>query len=185
MPWESGLLPDAIQIIEPGGLEPADDALMAVGGKAFNLLKLAADGLSRAARLCVADVDVRGLDRGGSAFARRLPDARCRSARQAGAGGGAGFGDPKRPLLVSVRSGAPVSMPGMLDTVLDVGLTRANISGLIAQSGNPRMAWDCYLRLIESYATTVHGLHAAPFDEAGARIMAAACCYDIAGTRHA
>ena len=180
MPWESGLLPDGIQIIEPGGLEPADDALMAVGGKAFNLLKLAAMGFPVPPGFVLPTSMCAGWIAAGPLspddFRTLVAGPLDRLERAAGAG----FGDPKRPLLVSVRSGAPVSMPGMLDTVLDVGLTRANISGLIAQSGNPRMAWDCYLRLIESYATTVHGLHAAPFDEAGVRIMAAASATTLA-----
>lgn len=65
------------------------------------------------------------------------------------------FGSSRHPLLVSVRSGAPVSMPGMLDTVLDVGLTDASLAGLIRETGDPVFAWDCYRRLIESYAEVV------------------------------
>ncbi|MGD0816804.1 MAG: PEP/pyruvate-binding domain-containing protein, partial [Methanomassiliicoccales archaeon] len=65
------------------------------------------------------------------------------------------FNDPSRPLLVSVRSGAPVSMPGMMSTILNVGLTRSGVEGLIAQSGNPRFGWDCYRRLIASYGEGV------------------------------
>jgi pyruvate, orthophosphate dikinase len=73
------------------------------------------------------------------------------------------FGDRRRPLLVSVRSGAAVSMPGMLDTVLDVGCTSAATRGLIRMTGNPGFAWDCRRRFLESYAETVLGLEAAPF----------------------
>ena len=58
------------------------------------------------------------------------------------------FGDPKNPLLVSVRSGARKSMPGMMDTVLNVGLNDVTIQGLIAQTNNPRFAYDAYRRLI-------------------------------------
>lgn len=65
------------------------------------------------------------------------------------------FGDVKNPLLVSVRSGARRSMPGMMETVLNVGLTEKTIKGLIAQSGNERFAYDAYRRLIMMYADVV------------------------------
>jgi len=79
---------------------------------------------------------------------------------------GLGLGDGRRPLLLSVRSGAPVSMPGMLETVLDIGLCDATVDGLVAMTGNPRLAWDCYRRLVESYARVVAGCPAEPFEEA-------------------
>ena len=65
------------------------------------------------------------------------------------------FGDESNPLLVSVRSGARRSMPGMMETVLNVGLTQKNIKGIIAQSGNERFAYDAYRRLIMMYADVV------------------------------
>lgn len=74
------------------------------------------------------------------------------------------LGDSRAPLLVSVRSGAPVSMPGMLATVLDVGLTPESVQGLIRLSGDPRFAWDCYRRFAESYATVVGELPQDLFD---------------------
>ena len=65
------------------------------------------------------------------------------------------FGDEKNPLLVSVRSGARKSMPGMMETILNVGLTEKTIKGLIAQSGDDRFAYDAYRRLIMMYADVV------------------------------
>ena len=65
------------------------------------------------------------------------------------------FGDPKNPLLVSVRSGARSSMPGMMETVLNVGLNETTIQGIIQQTGNPRFAYDAYRRLIMMYADVV------------------------------
>jgi len=65
------------------------------------------------------------------------------------------FGSPRNPLLVSVRSGAPFSMPGIMETLLNVGLTRDTIRGLILSTGNPRFAWDSYRRLLVSYGTIV------------------------------
>ena len=73
---------------------------------------------------------------------------------------GLAFGGRRKPLLVSVRSGAPVSMPGMMETLLNVGLCEATLPGLLRQSGNPRMVWDAYRRLIASYAQLVAGLPA-------------------------
>ncbi len=73
------------------------------------------------------------------------------------------FGDRRRPLLVSVRSGAARSMPGMLDTILDVGCTPAAIHGLIRMSGHPRFAFDCRRRFLESYGSIVLGVDAAVF----------------------
>ena len=76
--------------------------------------------------------------------------------------------------MVSVRSGAPVSMPGMLETVLDVGLNDATLRGLVRLTGNPRAAWDSYRRLVQSFATVVEGKTARAFDaEAGAALRAA------------
>jgi pyruvate, orthophosphate dikinase len=68
------------------------------------------------------------------------------------------FGDRRRPLLLSVRSGAAVSMPGMLNTVLNVGCTSAATRGLIRMTGNPGFAWDCRRRFLEGFAENVLGL---------------------------
>ncbi|MFN3134432.1 MAG: pyruvate, phosphate dikinase [Candidatus Kryptonium sp.] len=68
------------------------------------------------------------------------------------------FGDPKNPLLVSVRSGAPVSMPGMMDTILNLGLNDETVKGLIEQTRNERFAWDAYRRFVQMYGDVVLGL---------------------------
>ncbi len=67
------------------------------------------------------------------------------------------FGGSRRPLLLSVRSGAAVSMPGMLESILNVGLCDSTIDGLIRMTGNPKFVWDSYRRLIETYAKVVYG----------------------------
>lgn len=84
------------------------------------------------------------------------------------------LGDPRRPLVLSVRSGAPVSMPGMLETVLDVGLCARTVEGLAARTGNPRLAWDSYRRLIESFASVVAAVSSQPFQQAVGQQVAAA-----------
>ena len=76
------------------------------------------------------------------------------------------FGDATDPLLVSVRSGARVSMPGMMDTVLNLGINDATVQGLAAVSGDARFAWDSYRRFIQMYADVVLGLDHGAFEEA-------------------
>ena len=68
------------------------------------------------------------------------------------------FGSPENPLLVSVRSGARVSMPGMMDTILNLGLNDSVINGIITKSGNERFAWDSYRRFVQMYGDVVMGL---------------------------
>ena len=76
------------------------------------------------------------------------------------------IGDAADPLLVSVRSGAPMSMPGMMDTVLNLGLNDRSIQGLIAQTDNPRFAWDSYRRFIQMFSNVVIGLDGDLFENA-------------------
>jgi pyruvate,orthophosphate dikinase len=78
---------------------------------------------------------------------------------------GLGFGDPKKPLLVSVRSGARVSMPGMMDTVLNLGLNDATVEGLAAASGDDRFAWDSYRRFIQMFGSVVLDVEHHRFEE--------------------
>ncbi len=78
---------------------------------------------------------------------------------------GKGFGDPKNPLLVSVRSGAKFSMPGMMDTVLNLGLNDETLAGLIALTGNERFAWDAYRRFVAMFGRIVLGIDGRKFDE--------------------
>lgn len=76
------------------------------------------------------------------------------------------FGDNENPLLVSVRSGARISMPGMMDTVLNLGLNDETIQGLINQTGNPRFAYDSYRRFIQMFSNVVLGLEHSKFEHA-------------------
>ena len=75
------------------------------------------------------------------------------------------FGDEAKPLLVSVRSGARVSMPGMMDTVLNLGLNDRTVEGLAAASGDPRFAWDSYRRFVQMYGSVVLGVDHHRFEE--------------------
>ncbi|HZT54247.1 MAG TPA: PEP/pyruvate-binding domain-containing protein, partial [Gaiellaceae bacterium] len=80
------------------------------------------------------------------------------------------FGDPEDPLLVSVRSGAAISMPGMMDTILNLGLSDEAVEGLARTTGNPRFARDSYRRLIQMYGEVVDGVDADRFERALAEL---------------
>src|SRR5690606_13642261 len=75
------------------------------------------------------------------------------------------FGDKEDPLLVSVRSGARTSMPGMVDTILNLGLNDSTVQGLIKKSGNERFAYDSYRRFIQMYSNVVFSLEHENFEE--------------------
>src|SRR5437016_453100 len=75
-----------------------------------------------------------------------------------------GFGDPKNPLLVSVRSGAKFSMPGMMDTILNLGINDQVVEGLTKLTSNPRFAWDAYRRFIAMYGNVVEGIEKNEFE---------------------
>ena len=83
------------------------------------------------------------------------------------------FGDPNDPLLVSVRSGAAVSMPGMMDTILNLGLNDDAVAGLAKSTGNERFAYDSYRRLIQMYGEVVDGVEGHRFEQPLADLKAA------------
>ena len=137
-----------------------------LGGKGANLAEMAGIGLPVPPGLTIATpVCAAFYDAGG-----KLPDAVRAEvlAALAHVEGVAGkrFGDAADPLLVSVRSGARVSMPGMMDTVLNLGLNDTTVEGLASASGNPRFAWDSYRRFIQMYADVVLGLDHYLFEDA-------------------
>lgn len=128
-----------------------------LGFKAFNLARLAAIGLK------VPPAFVLGT--GYCARPETVTPASWGAAlADLEAATGSRLGDPRRPLLLSVRSGAPVSMPGMMETLLNIGLTDATLPGMIRQTGNPRLAFDAYRRLIAGYGAVVAGIDAGAFD---------------------
>jgi pyruvate,orthophosphate dikinase len=154
---------DLFWILPGADTGPAEPAV--VGAKAANLMRMAELSLPvppafvLSTRLCG-----RVLERGpaGVDLDRLLDAGIKRLERETGRV----FGDLRRPLLVSVRSGAAVSMPGMMQTVLDVGLNERTVRGLIRATGNPHLAWDSFRRLVETYAEVVHGCPSQPFRHA-------------------
>ena len=99
---------------------------------------------------------------------KRLPDGLMDEVRQSikhlESLAGKKFGDLENPLLVSVRSGASVSMPGMMDTILNLGLNDETVEGLARQSGDPRFAWDSYRRFVQMFGKIVLGIDDRKFD---------------------
>jgi len=155
---------DSPFFILPGAVMPAAADAAALGSKATGLARLARAGLRVPPAFVLGTAVCRDyFARGGrlSQEVRAMLEAGL--ARLADATGRQ-YGDTRRPLLLAVRSGAPVSMPGMLETVLNVGLTEHNLAGLLRSTGNPRLVRDCYRRLIRDFTTIVHGGAAAPFD---------------------
>lgn len=133
-----------------------------VGNKAWNLMQLAAHGMPVPEGF-VLDVALCRAVLSEELDARALRDLLAPAVAELESATECVLGDPKRPLVLSVRSGAAASMPGMMDTVLDIGIFDRTVAGLIERTGNPRLAWDSYRRLIESYATSVTRADPAPF----------------------
>jgi pyruvate,orthophosphate dikinase len=145
--------------------EGSADMKELLGGKGANLAEMAALGLpvppgfTITTEVCSAYYD----------NDRRLPDGLKAEVDAALAAVGeavdARFGDAERPLLVSVRSGARASMPGMMDTILNLGLNKETVEGLAKRSGNPRFAWDSYRRFIQMYSDVVLGVDHGVFED--------------------
>jgi len=147
------------------GLPGARDAGSAddMGFKAFNLARMAHIGLKVPEAFVLGTTICRDYLRHPARSQAALHDLLVEMLRRLEAASRLAIGGARKPLLVSVRSGAPVSMPGMMDTVLNVGLCDATLHGLIRLTGNPRLAWDSYRRLVQQFAEVVHGADAAPF----------------------
>jgi pyruvate,orthophosphate dikinase len=129
-----------------------------LGGKGANLDAMAALGLPVPPGFTITTEVCSAYFANGKLFPDVLTDAVTEGVEHIERVTGKGFGDITNPLLVSVRSGARVSMPGMMDTVLNLGLNDATVEGLAIVSGHARFAWDCYRRFIQMYADVVLGL---------------------------
>ena len=169
-----------MDIVRIGGVSTEPHSADEVGAKAANLARMAALGLPvppafvLPVKLCAAII-------GKDAHAESdLRDGLKEGIEFLESATGKRFGGGQQPLLVSVRSGAARSMPGMLDTVLDVGCTSVAVQGLIRLTGRPRLAWDCRRRFLESYAETVLGLDPGPF---AARLAELTASEDVASDR--
>ena len=137
-----------------------------LGGKGANLDGMAAIGLPVPPGFTITTEVCTAYYANGEAFPDGLADQVAHGITHIEGMTDKRFGDPADPLLVSVRSGARVSMPGMMDTVLNLGLNDVTVEGLAASSGDARFAWDSYRRFIQMYADVVLGLDHHAFEDA-------------------
>ncbi|NJC32849.1 pyruvate,orthophosphate dikinase [Sphingomonas jejuensis] len=137
-----------------------------LGGKGANLAEMASIGLPVPPGFTISTEMCARYYEEGERFPDSLRDEVRDGLAHIEAVTGKRFGDPADPLLVSVRSGARVSMPGMMDTVLNLGLNDQTVEGLAATSGDERFAWDSYRRFVQMYADVVLGLDHDRFEEA-------------------
>ncbi|HEX9034814.1 MAG TPA: PEP/pyruvate-binding domain-containing protein [Streptosporangiaceae bacterium] len=142
----------------------------AVGAKAANLMVMADAGLPVPPGFVLGTEVCADYHRRGGQLGANVADLVRQGIGHLERATGRRFGGGRRPLLVSVRSGAAVSMPGMLDSVLDIGLCDSTLPGLLRATGDPVFVWDSYRRLIQSYAEVAGHCPAAPF----AAVLAAA-----------
>lgn len=145
-----------IHSIDPSA-PPGQSTPEALGFKAYNLARMAALGL----RVPSAFVIGTGFcSHPGEVTPALWSEALARLERASGQK----LGDARRPLLLSVRSGAPISMPGMMETLLNIGLNDTTLPGFIRQTGHPRLAWDAYRRLVAGFGEVVAGIDARHFE---------------------
>ena len=137
-----------------------------LGGKGANLAEMANIGLPVPPGFTITCQTCMEYANAGNAWPEGALDTIREYREDLEARLGKKIGDDEDPLLVSVRSGAPMSMPGMMDTVLNLGLNDRSINGLIRQTDNPRFAWDSYRRFIQMFSNVVMGLDGDLFENA-------------------
>jgi pyruvate, orthophosphate dikinase len=141
-----------------------------LGGKGAGLAEMTAIGIPVPAGFTVTTEACIEYMRNGRSLPAGLEDEIAVHLERLEEASGKRFGDSEDPLLVSVRSGAAVSMPGMMDTVLNLGLNDDSVEGLARATGNERFAYDAYRRLIQMYGNVVDGADAHAFEEALAEL---------------
>lgn len=129
-----------------------------LGGKGANLAEMTETGLPVPPGFTLSTKACHAFNQGGKQLTEEMLEQVRATTVWLEAKTGKRFGDPARPLLVSVRSGAPVSMPGMMDTVLNLGLNRETVAGLAEITQNPRFAYDSYRRFIQMFGDVVQGI---------------------------
>ncbi len=136
-----------------------------LGGKGANLAEMASIGLPVPPGFTITTEVCAAYLAGGDAVAVTLKPEVDAALAAVGQAMGMRFGDDKNPLLLAVRSGAQASMPGMMDTILNLGLNDQTVKGLAARTGNARFAYDSYRRFIQMYANVVLGLDSYLFED--------------------
>jgi len=156
-------MPQAVYFFGNGSAEGTRDMTRVLGGKGANLAEMTNLGVPVPAGFTIACSECIEYLRSGKYSDKLRAEVEGNVARLEEATGKK-LGDPKNPLLVSVRSGAPVSMPGMMETILNLGLNDRSVVGLAEQSKNPRFAYDSYRRFIQMYANVVLGVPMGDFE---------------------
>ncbi len=136
-----------------------------LGGKGAGLAEMTAAGLPVPSGFTITTEACLRFYESGGAFPDGLQDQIDSAMRELEARTGKGFGDVENPLLVSVRSGARVSMPGMMDTILNLGLNDRTVESLAKLTGNERFAWDAYRRFVMMFSNVVLGVAKEHFEE--------------------
>jgi pyruvate,orthophosphate dikinase len=145
--------------------QPSEGGKALLGGKGAGLAEMTQIGMPVCGGFTVSTDACRAYMREGkvpTGLDKEVDEAIVRLEKKSGKK----FGDLKDPLLVSVRSGAAVSMPGMMDTILNLGLNDAAAAGLAETTGNSRFAYDCYRRLVQMYGEVVDGIEPNLFEDA-------------------
>ena len=137
-----------------------------LGGKGAGLAEMTAIGIPVPAGFTVTTAACIEYVQNGRKLPPGLEEEIAAHLEELEEGSGKRFGDAQDPLLVSVRSGAAVSMPGMMDTILNLGLNDESVQGLARATGNERFAWDAYRRLVQMYGNVVDGVDAHAFEQA-------------------
>ncbi|HET6349530.1 MAG TPA: pyruvate, phosphate dikinase [Candidatus Krumholzibacteria bacterium] len=147
-----------------GGTDGGSELRNLLGGKGANVAEMARLGIPVPPGFTLTTEVCTYFMRHDGGYPDGLRDAVSASLSHLEETTGKRFGDAKNPLLVSVRSGARVSMPGMMDTVLNLGLNDVTVKGLAARTDNPRFAFDSYRRFIQMYGDVVMGVHTSRFE---------------------
>src|SRR2546430_12351003 len=145
--------------------EPAEGGRALLGGKGVGLAEMTQLGVPVPAGFTITTEACRAYMRAGGQMPAGLEDEVERHVQALEERTGKRFGDTRDPVLVSVRSGAAVSMPGMMDTILNLGLGDDAVEGLAETTENRRFAYDSYRRLIQMYGEVVEGIDADRFEQ--------------------
>ena len=156
---------DGVNATEPAGAT-VDEAKWIVGGKGANLAEMAKIGLPVPPGFSITCQTCVKYANSGNHWEDGVLDEIEAARENLEQRMGKKLGDAEDPLLVSVRSGAPFSMPGMMDTVLNLGLNDVSVNGLIEQTGNERFAWDSYRRFVQMFSNVVMGVDGDLFEDA-------------------
>src|SRR5215470_5407793 len=157
--------PRQVYLFGPQRTDGSAELTGVLGGKGANLAEMASLGLPVPPGFTITTEVCNAYYADGNQLPPALKDEVNTALAEVGAAVGARFGEPAAPLLVSVRSGARASMPGMMDTILNLGLNDATVAGLAARSGSERFAFDSYRRFIQMYANVVLAVDHGVFED--------------------